>query len=626
MNETMEVLSHEKFIQGLRTIPKAFIISAEIKESGMRKFKNKWQKYMQKSERPLILHFRATKERRDSKDNEIIYYLNGEQKIESANFEEKLNARRLREMLVHKFTTDNLVYYLRYATDRGMNGTNYQTIMTLAINYNCSICVRMLNAYVPNFNVTDYLLKSSRNIAEKFNRELIHALLDLPFNFTNRLAPRSTFEPIRKCRELLARAAEAGNMDGIKFLMEINYMMDADWENNTATTLAWHNEHYDIFAYLIRNDFPYPDNFGEIVPVRQNSRNNRALLELSDHIRKIQSLHDEIRARNFDRIETFIEENRRVRYARDVDNIPAIVTAVYSKNVEIIALLNANGMMTYDNGAARSIVNHIYSFNDDEIVELQKLNLKYIYHPVEDYIVKLHQRSLIKFDPLDVDAATASREVLSAFLDLHRNELTAPIIEFAARCSNLQMIIDLSSRYTFKLNPVSYTSSGLTNEKENRVYIGAKDILNVKERDTALGIMIHELMHYVMFLMYHNDAKPYDRNDFMVRKYFEMIEDIYKMDDRHEGQWMVKMFQKDDVEQHQSELIARAVDLPILYRTNVTGMQRIRMAYRDLFEFYESKVLPDVRYRMWISGGGRLGGSLVMVGASIVVIVACLRM
>lgn len=625
MNETMEVLSHEKFIQGLRTIPKAFIISAEVKESGLRKFKNKWQKYMQKSERPLILHFKAARERKDSKDSEIIYYLNGDQKIESATFEEKLNSRRLREMLLHKFTTDNLVYYLRYASDRGMNSTNYHLIMTLAINYNCSLCVRMLNAYVPNFNVTDYLAKNSRSISERFNKELIYALFDVPFNFSIRLAAKSTFEPLRKCREILARAAESGNMDGIKFLLEMNYMDEHDWENNTATTLAWQNEHYDLFAYLIKQDFPYPDNFGEIVPVRQNPRNNKALMELSEHIRKIQNLHDEIRSKNFDRIEEFIEENRKLRYARDVDNIPAIVTAVYSKNVEIIALLNANGMMTYDNGAARSIVNHIYSFNDEEIVELQKLNLKYIHHPVEDFIVKLHHRSLIKFDPIDVDASTASREVLSAFIDLYKNELTSPIVEFAARSSNLQMIIDLSSRYTFKLNPVSYTSSGLTNEKENRVYIGAKDILDPKQRDTALGIMVHELMHYVMFLMYHNDAKPYSKNDFMVRKWFEMIEDIYKMDDRHEGQWMVKMFQKYEVEQHQSELIARAVDLPILYRMNATGMQQVRRSYRDLFEFYESKVLPDVKYRMWISGGGRVSASLTIIGASIAVFVACLR-
>lgn len=126
--------------------------------------------------------------------------------------------------------------------------------------------------------------------------------------------------------------------------------------------------------------------------------------------------------------------------------------------------------------------------------------------------------------------------------------------------------------------------------------------------------------------MYHNDAKPYGRNDFMVRKYFEMIEDIYKMDDRHEGQWMVGIFQKNEPEQHQSELIARAVDLPVLYRSNVTAMLRVHAAYRDLFEFYESKVLPDVRYRMWINASGRISSSLSTIGASIVVFVAFMRM
>lgn len=158
--------------------------------------------------------------------------------------------------------------------------------------------------------------------------------------------------------------------------------------------------------------------------------------------------------------------------------------------------------------------------------------------------------------------------------------------------------MDLSSRFTFKLNPVSYTSSGLTNEKEHRVYIGAKDILNPKDRDMALGILIHEVMHYVMYIMYHNDAKPYTRWDDMIRKYFEMIEDVYKTRDGHREQWMQKVFQKYEPEQHQSELIARAVDLPILYRTNVTGMEGVRRAYKDLFEFYEYKILPELKWRV----------------------------
>lgn len=130
------------------------------------------------------------------------------------------------------------------------------------------------------------------------------------------------------------------------------------------------------------------------------------------------------------------------------------------------------------------------------------------------------------------------------------------------------------------------------------MYVGAKDILNPKDRDMALGIIIHEVMHYVMYLMYYNDAKPYTRWDEMTRKYFEMIEDVYKTRDEHREQWMVKVFQKYEPEQHQSELIARAVDLPVLYRTNITGMAGVRRAYKDLFEFYEFKIMPELKWRI----------------------------
>lgn len=216
---------------------------------------------------------------------------------------------------------------------------------------------------------------------------------------------------------------ETDNIDGVRFLLEIDYMQDDDWENTTATTIAYRMEHFEIFLLLIKSDFPYPDNYVEIMPSRGHTRVNRALQELGWHIRAVQQFHDDIRNGNVRRIESFIEENPRLKYVRDIDNIMAIVTAVYSKNLEVIALLNAHNMMPYDNGAARHIVNHIYSFNDEEILKLQQLNLKYINPPQDDHIMRLHQRSMIKFDPTEIDELSASRAVFYAIIDLYRNDL-----------------------------------------------------------------------------------------------------------------------------------------------------------------------------------------------------------
>lgn len=216
---------------------------------------------------------------------------------------------------------------------------------------------------------------------------------------------------------------ETDNIEGVRFLLEIDFMQDDDWENTTATTIAYRMEHFEIFLLLIKSDFPYPDNYVEIMPSRGHTRVNRALQELGWHVRGVQQFHDDIRNGNVGRIERFIEDNPRLKYVRDIDNIMAIVTAVYSKNLEVIALLNAHNMMPYDNGAARHIVNHIYSFNDDEIQKLQQLNLKNINPPHEDWIMRLHQRSLIKFDPTEIDEQSANREVFYAIIDLYRNEL-----------------------------------------------------------------------------------------------------------------------------------------------------------------------------------------------------------
>lgn len=241
---------------------------------------------------------------------------------------------------------------------------------------------------------------------------------------SSRFFPNNTFDVIKKSRELLVEAVENDNIEGVRFLLEIDFVKDDDWENTTATTLAYRLEHFEIFLLLIKSDFPYPDNYVEIMPSRGHTRVNRALQELNWHIKAVQQFHDDIRNGNTGRIERFIEDHPKLKYARDIDNIMAIVTAVYSKNLEVIALLNANNMMPYDNGAARHIVNHIYSFNDEEILKLQQMNLKYLNPPQEDHIMRLHSKTLIKFDPEEIDEISAGREVFYAITDLHRNELT----------------------------------------------------------------------------------------------------------------------------------------------------------------------------------------------------------
>lgn len=243
--------------------------------------------------------------------------------------------------------------------------------------------------------------------------------------------PNNTFDVIRKTRELLRVAVESDNIDGVKFLLDIDYVRGDDWENTTATTIAYRLEHFEIFLLLIKSDFPYPDNYAEIMPSRGHTRVNRALQELNWHIREVQQFHDDIRNGNTGKIERFIEEHPKLKYVRDIDNIMAIVTAFYTKNLEVIAILNAHNMMPYDNGAARHIVNHIYSFNEDEILKLQQINLKYLNPPQEDHIMRLHAKTLIKFDVSEIDEMSASREVFYALTDLHRNEFTGVLLKFS---------------------------------------------------------------------------------------------------------------------------------------------------------------------------------------------------
>lgn len=180
MNDSLDILNDEKFLRGIRATPKAFIVSMEV-DGGWRRLKNKWEKYLRRLDRPMILHFKNTR-----REVEQIYYLNGDDKLEYLWMEEKMNPRRLRENLDSKFNVENLILYLRYATGRGMNATYYYPMVAQAINRNCSLCVRIMHCYLADFNVTDFMQRYARVIAQKFNRDTVHALLDLPFTFNKR--------------------------------------------------------------------------------------------------------------------------------------------------------------------------------------------------------------------------------------------------------------------------------------------------------------------------------------------------------------------------------------------------------------------------------------------------------
>lgn len=182
MNDSLDILNDEKFLRGIRSTPKTFIVSMEV-DGGWRRLKNKWEKYLRRFDRPLILHFKNTR-----KEVEQIYYLNGDEKLEYIWLEEKINPRRLRENLESKFNVENLITYLRYSTGtgRGMNATNYYPIVAQAINKNCSLCVRILHCFLVDFNATEFMQRFARVIAPKFNKDTIHALLDLPYNFKKR--------------------------------------------------------------------------------------------------------------------------------------------------------------------------------------------------------------------------------------------------------------------------------------------------------------------------------------------------------------------------------------------------------------------------------------------------------
>jgi hypothetical protein len=105
-------------------------------------------------------------------------------------------------------------------------------------------------------------------------------------------------------------------------------------------------------------------------------------------------------------------------------------------------------------------------------------------------------------------------------------------------------------------------------------------------------------MHFSMFLLYDNGAKPYAKNDKERYEEFKKITEKCKQIKNNEI-IIAKGFNYEDLNNdgnvHQNELIARVPQIFLTYGNNLTHFEKVKKDFKELFEFFEVKILNEIR-------------------------------
>jgi hypothetical protein len=140
-----------------------------------------------------------------------------------------------------------------------------------------------------------------------------------------------------------------------------------------------------------------------------------------------------------------------------------------------------------------------------------------------------------------------------------------------------------------KVYGVTCTQTG-----NERIYISAQLLLDEEHKLTVHGALAHEMLHQAINMRYRNGCKPYEKGDKARGNEYKKvmretnlkhpIDDLFERALRNPG----------GPDGKEAELIVRPAHAEVLYANDEEKRQQLDWNYRELYDFYRDRVLPDI--------------------------------
>ncbi|KAL7011711.1 hypothetical protein ACKWTF_014396 [Chironomus riparius] len=375
---------------------------------------------------------------------------------------------------------------------------------------------------------------------------------------------------------LLLLAAEKGDYEVIKVLLDHGINTELANRSINAQILSYNNRHFEVLEMLIDENYTYPQS----IDISQCTDNSKEFYKAS------MDLHEAIITGNQKKSVNLVMQHPKSRYFYNLQNESALKTALVHKQFKVYEALLKQGLYLAPH---ENILKIIKAYN-----EIENNNFKNIQigdHPEQHMSIIIGNTSIFQED---IKTRERFTPIYSAYQALNANIFIKVILMVVAASKNFRVVFDFSHESVQSVDPnLSSKSNGFL-YMTGRIFIGALKLLNFKTKQEAYGIMAHEFCHYAVDLTFGNDAKPYFKNDSLARQEFDKIsEECEKRYGEEEVIDLVYDCYPEDM--HHAELIVRVPQLLMLYGNEPEKLLKIQEKFPKLFKFFEVRVVPAMK-------------------------------
>lgn len=373
-------------------------------------------------------------------------------------------------------------------------------------------------------------------------------------------------------------AANEGNAEIVKILLKLGMSTNIPRNNVDAQTLAWNGRHFDVLYALAGNNLIYPKDMDF----------NLCAGLLKNLCDSTEQLHDFILTKNSEKVQEILNMYPKLQHFYNSKNESALKIAIQNDSIEIYEILLSQKLRF---GPHENPEEYLEDLDDESKRLIEIIHNKYSITIQEKHINILIENSFICHD--EIYAEKKAEYVQRAYRALNANIFIRIILMIVAASKKFKIIFDFNREAVNVLDPTTTPYTQGIFYISGRIYIGAKQLLDIETENTTLATMAHELCHFAVNIVYDNCAKPYKDGDKKTMNEFEEVSDACM---EHYGKEDVvdSVFNDYPDELTHAELIVRVVHLLALYRNDPEKLVEVKALFVRLFGFYEKKVVPEL--------------------------------
>ncbi|KAG5667153.1 hypothetical protein PVAND_015150 [Polypedilum vanderplanki] len=397
------------------------------------------------------------------------------------------------------------------------------------------------------------------------------------FNYKNLSIHEALSFTDRRGYNYLMLAAESGHTAALNHFISLGLDVNSTVNHETAATLAYFDDNFDALAILLENNSIFPPNF-----------NSELSESLHNFLLTMEEFHSAMQLNQKEKMKQIADENPKIRHFYNTNNLSATLASLLDKNFDIYEFLLSLNITI---GPFEMFENVIESLSNSEKQQLRAIHEKHAKGLPENHLIILEASTFVSHDEENVEAKMSL--IRNAYQTLNSIDKIRPLLIVIALARCFKIIMDFKSDSVQRIDPTSDKKDKGIFYMTRHIIIGARNLLDPELRNDTIGVIIHEICHYALDVVFSNNCKPYlDENRLTIGiQYHKILKRCQMMTQHHEIIGSVFNYES---HQYYAELIVRVPQLMTIYSNDERKLRNITEKYFELFQFYETKVLPEI--------------------------------